>query len=147
MQNRRDFLKGIAFAGAASAAGGAAGGWWPFGGTAGSPMHGYAAPAIPHIRLGVVGMGSRGCGIVNRASKLPGITITAICDNVKEKVDKAQKMLADRKKPVAKEYLGDTAWQRLCDDPNVDVVYNTTPWSLHVPVELAAMKGGKHVFT
>ena len=147
MQNRRDFLKGIAFAGAASAAGGAAGGWWPFGGTAGSPMHGYAAPAIPHIRLGVVGMGSRGCGIVNRASKLPGITITAICDNVKEKVDKAQKMLADRKKPAAKEYLGDTAWQRLCDDPNVDVVYNTTPWSLHVPVQLAAMKGGKHVFT
>ena len=125
MQNRRDFLKGIALAGAASAAGGAAGGWWPFGGTVGSPMHGYAAPAIPHIRLGIVGMGSRGCGIVNRASKLPGITITAICDNVKEKVEKAQKMLADKKKPAAKEYLGDTAWQKLCDDPNVDVVYSS----------------------
>ena len=147
MQNRRDFLKGIALAGAASAAGGATGGWWPFGGTVGSPMHGYAAPAIPHIRLGIVGMGSRGCGIVNRASKLPGITITAICDNVKEKVEKAQKMLADKKKPAAKEYLGDTAWQRLCDDPNVDVVYNTTPWALHVPVALGAMRGGKHVFT
>ena len=147
MQNRRDFLKGIAFAGAASAAGGATGGWWPFGGTVGSPMHGYAAPAIPHIRLGIVGMGSRGCGIVNRASLLPGVTITAICDNVPEKVAKAQKMLADKKKPAAKEYLGDTAWQRLCDDPNVDVVYNTTPWALHVPVALGAMRGGKHVFT
>ena len=107
-------------------------------------MHGFAAPKIPHIRLGVVGMGSRGCGIVNRASKLPGVTITAICDNVKEKVDAAQKMLADKKKPAAKEYLGDTAWQRLCEDPNVDVVYNTTPWSLHVPVALGAMRGGKH---
>ena len=147
MQSRRGFLKGFALAGTASAAGGAAGGWWPFGGTAGSPMHGYAAPALPHIRLGVVGMGSRGCGIVNRASRLPGITITAICDNVKEKVDRAQKMLADRKKSAAKEYLGDAAWQRLCDDPNVDVVYNTTPWALHVPVQLAAMRGGKHVFT
>ena len=50
MQNRRDFLKGIAFAGAASAAGGAAGGWWPFGGTAGSPMHGYAAPFLIGVR-------------------------------------------------------------------------------------------------
>ena len=36
---------------------------------------------------------------------------------------------------------------RLCDDPNVDVVYNTTPWALHVPVQLAAMNCGKHVFT
>ena len=148
MQSRRGFLKGFALAGAAVAAGKCAANSCCGGvAAAGSPMHGYAAPAIPHIRLGVVGMGSRGCGIVNRASRLPGITITAICDNVKEKVDKAQKMLADRKKPAAKEYLGDTAWQRLCDDPNVDVVYNTTPWALHVPVQLAAMRGGKHVFT
>ena len=29
----------------------------------------------------------------------------------------------------------------------MDVVYNTTPWALHVPVALAAMRGGKHVFT
>ena len=115
--------------------------------TDGAPMHGFAAPKIPNIRLGIVGMGSRGCGILNRASKLPGVTITAICDNVPEKVAKAQKMLADKKKPAAKEYLGDTAWQKLCDDPNVDVVYNTTPWCLHVPVALGAMRGGKHVFT
>ena len=27
---------------------------------------------------------------------LPGVTITAICDNVPEKVAKAQKMLADK---------------------------------------------------
>jgi hypothetical protein len=56
-------------------------------------------------------------------------------------------MLADTKRPAAREYLGDDAWRRLCDDPNVDVVYNTTPWDLHVPVQLAAMNGGKHVFT
>jgi hypothetical protein len=59
----------------------------------------------------------------------------------------AQKRLADRKRPAAKEYVGEEAWRRLCDDPNVDVVYNTTPWKLHVPVQLAAMRSGKHVFT
>ncbi len=147
MQSRREFLKGAALMGAAATAGGCAtGGRW-FDTTDGAPMHGFAAPKIPNIRLGIVGMGSRGCGILNRASKLPGVTITAICDNVPEKVAKAQKMLADKKKPAAKEYLGDTAWQKLCDDPNVDVVYNTTPWCLHVPVALGAMRGGKHVLT
>ena len=103
MQSRREFLKGAALMGAAATAGGCAtGGRW-FDMTDGAPMHGFAAPKIPNIRLGIVGMGSRGCGILNRASKLPGVTITAICDNVPEKVAKAQKMLADKKKPAAKE--------------------------------------------
>jgi hypothetical protein len=96
--------------GAAATAGGCAtngGRWFDF--TEGAPMHGFAAPKIPHIRLGVVGMGSRGCGIVNRASKLPGITITAICDNVKEKVEKAQKFKAEALNWLkSKEVVNDT---------------------------------------
>ena len=110
-------------------------------------MHGWAAPKIPHIRLGVIGLGGRGRGVVGRACNLPGVTVTAICDNVPDKVAHVRKMLADKKKPAAREYLGDEEWRKVCEDPNVDVVYNTTPWSLHVPVQLAAMRGGKHVFT
>ena len=147
MNTRREFLKKASWTGAMLGLGGCATRGGLFGGTEGSPMHGYAAPAIPHIRLGVVGMGSRGCGVVGRACNLPGITVTAICDNVAAKFGRPQKMLADKKRPKAKEYLGEDAWQRLCEDPNVDVVYNTTPWALHVPVALAAMRGGKHVFT
>ena len=147
---RRGFLKAGALFGA-SAASTASGALFSRGGlfdmTPGAPMHRWADKPMPHVRLGVVGMGSRGCGVVGRMCNLPGVTVTAICDNVPEKIAKAQKMLADKKRPAAKEYLGDDAWMRLCDDPNVDVVYNTTPWSLHVPVQLAAMNGGKHVFT
>ena len=143
---RRGFLKGSAWTGVAAMAGGCASGRL-FDFKSGAPMHGWAAPKLAHIRLGVVGMGSRGCGVVGRMCNLPGVSVVAICDNVPAKIAKAQKMLADSKKPAAKEYLGDEAWRRLCDDPDVDVVYNTTPWALHVPVQLAAMKGGKHVFT
>ena len=143
---RRDFLKGAAWMGAAATAGCTTGRSW-FDCTTGAPMHGFAAPAIPNIRLGVIGMGSRGCGVVGRACNLPGITVAAVCDNVPEKIAKAQKRLADKGKPPAKEYLGEEAWKRLCDDPDVDVIYNTTPWAMHVPVQLAAMRGGKHVFT
>lgn len=147
MQSRRNFLKGAALTGAAFASGGCVSrnGW--LSANIGAPMHRYAAPAIPNIRLGVIGMGSRGCGVVGRVCNLPGITVTAICDNVDWKVKNAQKMLSKKNKPAAKEYLGDHAWKAMCDDPNVDVIYNTTPWDLHVPVQLAAMRGGKHVFT
>jgi hypothetical protein len=144
---RRNFLGGAAVAGAAAMAGGCASRCGMFGCASGAPMQGWAAPAMPHIRLGIVGMGSRGCGCVGRVCNLPGITVTAICDNVPEKVANAQKMLSDARRPLAKEYVGEEAWKALCDDPDVDVVYNTTPWALHVPVQLGAMKGGKHVFT
>jgi hypothetical protein len=144
---RRNFLGGAAMTGVAAMAGGCATRCGLSGCTSGAPMQGWAAPAIPHIRLGIVGMGSRGCGCVGRVCNLPGITVTAICDNVPDKVANAQKMLLGKNRPAAKEYIGEEAWKALCDDPNVDVVYNTTPWALHVPVQLAAMKGGKHVFT
>ena len=146
--SRRNFLKGAALTGAAAFAGGCmTGGGGFFSSVTGAPMHGYAAPKIPKIRLGVIGIGSRGNGVVGRACNLPGIEVVALCDISGGKIAVAQKKLADEGKRKAKEYLGPEAWRALCDDPNVDVIYNTTPWALHVPVQLAAMRGGKHVFT
>ena len=147
--NRRNFLKSSVLAGTACVAGAArADGWsWLFGGTEGSPMHGFAAPVLKHIRVGIVGVGGRGRGVIPRIANLPGITVTALCDNDPNKIAVGQRKLAELGKPKAKEFCGETAWRALCDDPGVDVVYNTTPWDLHVPVALAAMRGGKHVFT
>ena len=147
--NRREFLKGAAWFGASAAVAGCGTtrGGWLFGGTEGSPMHGFAAPALKEIRLGIVGMGGRGQGVMERVANLPGVKVVAICDKNPDKIAQARKRLADAKKPAAKEYLGDEAWRALCEDENVNVVYNTTPWELHVPVALGAMNGGKHVFT
>ena len=143
--SRRDFLIGAAGLGIAAGGCRSAGGLLDF--TDGAPMHGFAAPKLPTIRVGVVGMGGRGKHFLKRAQLIPGIVVTAICDNVPKKIEASKRILADAKKPPAREYLGEEAWKALCEDPNVDVVYNTTPWSLHVPVQLAAMRGGKHVFT
>ena len=148
MQNRRDFLKTLAVGGAACAVSGCTlQKSWIFGGVSGSPMHRYAAPAIKHVRVGVVGIGSRGTAVIWRLAKLPNVTVTAVCDRIAEKAEKAKKLCADLKMPEPKTYVGEEAWKSLCDDSNVDVVYNTTPWLLHVPVQLHAMKCGKHVFT
>ena len=149
MQNRRDFLKILAAGGAACAVGGCASQrpWLLGAGVAGSPMHRYAASPIKHVRVGVVGIGSRGTAVIWRLSRLPNVTVTAVCDRIADKTDGARKLSVKLKRPEPKAYVGEEAWKRLCDDPDVDVVYNTTPWLLHVPVQLHAMKCGKHVFT
>ena len=39
------------------------------------------------------------------------------------------------------------SYQELVEDPSIDVVHNTTPNYLHLPVTLAALKAGKHVIS
>lgn len=40
---------------------------------------------------------------------------------------------------------GENEWKRLCERPDIDLVYIATPWHLHVPMAVYAMKQGKHV--
>ncbi len=140
--NRRSFLKSSLCVGAMACAAEARafdlGRLFDF--TSGSPMHGFAAPALRNIRMGIVGMGGRGQGVMERVKNLPGIEITAICDINPKKIEEARKRLEKANRKAAREYLGAEAWKALCEDENVDVVYNTTPWELHVPVALAAMR-------
>ena len=148
MQSRRDFIyQSIFSASALAAAGCVTGGKRMFDFTSGAPMQGFADKPMDTVRIGVVGMGGRGYAAIRRFGKIPGARVTAICDNVKAKLEKSQKRLADCKMPKAREYYGEEEWRRLCEDPEVDVVYNTTPWELHMPVIRAAIEGGKHVMT
>ena len=140
--NRRDVLKGTFWMGAAALAGGALCDV-P---AAGGAMATFAAPALRKVRVGCVGLGARGSGAVHRISQIPGVEVAAICDIRPEAVAAQQKWLSKNKKPVAKEFIGAEAWKALCQWDGIDVVYNTTPWNLHAPIGLEAMRCGKHVF-
>ena len=143
--NRREFLTGSAWMGLAAFAGGCASA--RFFGTEGAPMQGFRCAPMKKIRVGIVGLGARGAGPVWRLPGIPGGEVTAICDCNREKIAESQQRLANAGKAKAKEYFGKEVWRQLCDDPNVDVVYSTTPWNLHTPVALYAMEHGKHVLT
>ena len=140
--NRRDFLKGTLWMGAAALAGGAL----CDAPAAGGAMATFAAPALRKVRVGCVGLGARGSGAVHRISQIPGVEVAAICDIRPEAVAAQQKWLSTNKKPAAKEFIGAEAWKALCQWDGIDVVYNTTPWNLHAPIGLEAMRCGKHVF-
>ncbi len=102
-------------------------------------------PPMERVRIGLVGLGSRGSGAIPRLLAIEGVEITALCDVEPNRVAAAQKQLETKQRPKAKEYTGsEEAWHGLCGDPNVDVVYNCTPWRLHTPISVRAMLEGKH---
>ncbi len=107
-------------------------------------MCGFAAPKIPTVRIGIVGLGQRGPGAVERMSFIEGVEIKALCDKYPDRVSKAQEILLKAGLPKATEYSGEEGWKALCESNDIDLVYVTTPWHLHTPISVYAMKNGKH---
>lgn len=107
-------------------------------------MCGYAAPKLETVRIGIIGLGMRGSDAVERLSFIEGVEITALCDKYPDRVAAAQKTLEKAGRPKAKEYSGEEGWKALCDGQDTDLIYTPTPWHLHTPVALRAMRNGKH---
>ena len=147
MQSRRNFLKNAMLAVSAGSVTSSLKAEASAAAAYGAPMLGFRCKPMERVRVGVVGLGSRGLGMISRVGKLPGVDVTAVCDIQDAKINKAKRSLARQKKPEPKVYKGPEAFRALCDSGDVDVIYNSTPWQIHVPVALAAMNGGKHVLT
>jgi hypothetical protein len=107
-------------------------------------MCGYAAPKIERVSIGFVGLGHRGPAAVSRISFIDGVEIKALCDKRPERIAVGQKILSDKGLPAAREYSGEEGWKALCESKDLDLIYICTPWSLHTPMAVYAMKNGKH---
>jgi hypothetical protein len=96
-----------------------------------------------NIRVGLAGLGVRGGMAMDRLPIIPGVEVAAFCEIRPHLVAKYQTALEKRGLPRAKEFVGPEAWRDMCAWDGIDVVYNCTPWHLHVPVALEAMECGK----
>lgn len=145
--SRRDFLRAGVAAGLVAAVRPAPAGAQP----AVSPPPAttlFSAPPLERIRIGYVGVGRQGTVHVENLLRIEGAEIRAVCDIVPEKVAAAQATVRAAGQPPPAGYSrGERDFERMCDEQELDLVYNATPWEWHVPVLLAAMRAGKHAAT
>ena len=142
--NRREFLKGTAWMGAAAFAAGCHMNRLGFG--EGGQMQNFALKPKKRVRVGFIGIGHRGEAAVHRVSMIPGVDIVALCDRVAERVEGNLAWLREQKYAGVdriRTYIGDEAYKDLCDFGDCDVIYCATPWALHQPVALRGLLGGK----
>lgn len=99
-------------------------------------------------RIGVVGVGSRGTGLLSRMLLLPGVEVPAVCDIVPDRAKRAQEMVEKATGTCPEGYTnGEWDWQRLVEREDLDAVLTATPWQWHTPIMVGAMKAGKYAAT
>jgi hypothetical protein len=111
------------------------------------PVSGAAQPART-VRAGIVGVGNRGFALLQTALGIAGVEVVAVCDIDPARVERARQAVEKAGHKAPEGYSqGERDFERLVARDDLDAVINATPWAMHVPVSLAAMKAGKYVGT
>jgi predicted dehydrogenase len=91
------------------------------------------------IGMGLIGPGFIAAHHIDSVRRLGDVDVIAIAGSSQKSAD-----------AKAKEYKVDRAYgsfEDLIADPDIQVIHNTTPNHLHLPVTLAILKAGKHVIS
>lgn len=104
-------------------------------------------PTRAEVRLGVVGLRSRGWEHVNAFARVPGCRVVALCDVdrdvLEQRADECRKG-DGRRAPFEVRTYGDPRALFAADD--VDAVAIATPNHTHAMLGVFAMQAGKHVY-
>ena len=101
-----------------------------------------AAPS-DQVRIGMVGVGGRGRGLMRGFSALPDARIAYICDADQASIERAQTALdqAGGGRPATV-----TDMRRVLDDASVDAIVVATPDHWHAPATILGCDAGKDVY-
>ncbi|MBL8233415.1 MAG: Gfo/Idh/MocA family oxidoreductase [Bryobacterales bacterium] len=99
-------------------------------------------------RIGFIGVGSRGTGLLRTTLSLGNVEVPAICDINEAHLKRAQDLVekAGARRPEGYS-SGPEDFRRLVARDDLDAVVNAGPWEWHTPMSVATMKAGKYAAT
>ena len=99
-------------------------------------------------RLGFVGVGGHGIDLVRHAIRLDYVAVPAICDITERNLDRALDAVERSGRPRPEGYSAhEESYLDMVARDDLDGVIVATPWRLHLPVCIAAMRAGKYAAT
>lgn len=134
MATRREFIKKVAAGTAALSIGGVLPGFGIGRGAAG---------ANERIRIGVIGVNSRGNALAQGFAKMKGCEVTYVCDVDARALERCREDVA---KITGRKPKGEKDLRRMLESDAIDAVVVATPDHWHAKAAIMAMQAGKHVY-
>jgi len=152
--NRRNFLKKTSLAGAglALAPNMSQANFWATDRPAMAEyMGGFSAPKLETVRFAFIGVGARGSGHAKQIAAIEGTEVVAISDLYEDLANKSAEACktagkGERHKKIKLYTDGENDWKKMLQEQKPDAVIIATPWKLHAPMAIEAMKAGTHAF-
>ena len=118
-----------------------------------SPGVAFGSKANSAIRMGIIGCGGRGTGVISSMSQHTNTQIVAMADLFRDKLEASKKRLDAVNKnkgfpeiALSSTYVGSEAYKQLLDHKDVDAVLISSPAYTHADFTVAAADAGKHIY-
>ena len=112
---------------------------------AAAPLGVRSSGAAKPVRIGMIGVGRRGAGLLGILLDVPGVLVPAVCDTTAAALEGAVTMVEKAGRPKPEAYGGSPeAFRKLLARDDLDAAVIATPWEWHAPMAVAAMKAGKY---
>ncbi len=98
------------------------------------------------VRVGVVGTGGRGTGLLGILLGFRDMEVPALCDIDRDHLANAQALVVRSGRPEPEGYWqSEEAFRGLMERDDLDAVIIATPWRWHTPMAVCGMQCGKYV--
>jgi len=110
-------------------------------GLAAAGLSSFAFPPADkkNIRIGLIGSGSRGCGLASLLKEMPNAALVGCCDIIPEHLRQGMSY-------ATRDARSYTDYRQLLEDKNIDAVIIATPLFLHYQMAVDALQAGKHIY-
>ena len=98
----------------------------------------FKSSPLNQLNIGIIGTGDRGQGLIKLISKIDGMRLIAICDNLQFRLDQAAKI-----DPKAIKYSN---YKELLSNKNLDAVIISTPLNTHSSIASDAVDASLHIY-
>jgi dihydrodipicolinate reductase len=93
------------------------------------------------VKIGVVGLGGRGRGLIGTLAQMDDVVISAVCDIVDECIDEAIGRIREYKDYPVKRFNN---YHDLLAEKDIEGVVIATSWNEHIEIAIASMEAGKY---
>ena len=96
---------------------------------------------MANLKLGMIGLGARGQGLLNCFLNMNDVDVIALCDEYEDRNESEKNKVIEKKGNTP---FTTTDYRELLAIPEVEAVVIATSWEPHIEIAVASMKAGKY---